>query len=674
MTRHHLIPIALAFLGLPLLRAQVTPPESARTLDSWVDDLRSDDPAVRGRAAMALEELGPAAAPAAPRLLGILRELKGAPPPASATAIDRLFGDAGRIPAGRPGAALEAARRLGQVVRVLGALGPEVPETVPALTEALRECLRRAVAPSGRLDAATEDLAGDCADALGRLGPAAASAVPVLLEALACDAPRLRARVIDALKMMPLDATSLLEECVRRLAGSGSVASRTGGAWALSALGPAAEPAVPALVAALRSDAAPLRQAAAAALGAVGPAAGAAIPDLVAAVRAGDLREDGAREAAAAALRALAGLDAASPEALDAVVQAAERRETRETAVEVLARFAGLHESARDRLVAEARVSGAVFAELLRQDPKSREFPHLQASSPPEPRPPAELEKLLDPGDDPARRAAAWKAVLEVAAHGAAAAETAPALRALLAGEERLALLAAYAFGRIGRPAAPGVVAGVSALAQRIGGRGAPATAGAAGGQLERTRLLTWVLEVLGALPVAPVAGTGPALRPSGAFPSRPGAAPVPGAGVDAAAAGPAGVPAGAPVLTVDPSLRVNDNWLVRPRQAPRSFRVVPLVSGGVRVEIDDEPHHLVLLLRRTAAAAPSIDFEISTTDPSRPGAPISWRDVQGRVTTRNGVWIDRGPIEIQFDVTGTVADRRLRLEGGVVVDTTFIR
>lgn len=131
------------------------------------------------------------------------------------------------------------------VVSVLGVIGPEAKEAVPALIAALKDMALRQVA----------------IHALRAIGPAAKDAVPILIDALEQD------------------------ECTEDL-NEDEWSLREAAALVLAAIGPAAQEAVPALIAAIRERRSfRLWQVAVWALREIGPAAKDAIPELILSLR-----------------------------------------------------------------------------------------------------------------------------------------------------------------------------------------------------------------------------------------------------------------------------------------------------------------------------------------------------------------------------------------------------
>lgn len=258
----------------------------------------------RGEVLVALQRLGPYAAPAVPSLIGVLTQRTGDGLRSEAAAALAAIGpDAvGAVPAltgvlEDPG--VDAELREG-AARALGRVGRQARSAVPAL--------RRALGGLPPTQAAA-------VEALGRIGPAAAPAAPDLARLL--DEPELQRKAIEALGRIGPDASAVLPRLFElsregtereRLAAIAAIPKLLGaGAWrkqgvdallvslgspdaqvriaaaqGLGAKTTADARAVPGLVKALQDPARNVARAAARALGAIGPAAGAAAVPLFA--------------------------------------------------------------------------------------------------------------------------------------------------------------------------------------------------------------------------------------------------------------------------------------------------------------------------------------------------------------------------------------------------------
>jgi len=142
--------------------------------------------------------------------------------------------------------------------RILGNIGPQAVEAVPALTTALKDPDRRV-----RIQAAV---------ALGRIGPEAKEAVPALFEAL--KDPMVREAGKDALERIGVDSNEAIPILIETLQHKDM---RTYAAEGLLRIGPDA---VPELIRALKGEYGPVREYAAWILGKMGPNAKEAIPAL----------------------------------------------------------------------------------------------------------------------------------------------------------------------------------------------------------------------------------------------------------------------------------------------------------------------------------------------------------------------------------------------------------
>jgi HEAT repeat protein len=198
--------------------------------------LRERDAAVGNAAAGALAGLGPRALTTAPALRAALRQ--------------------GPAPEVRSAAAVA----LGEVVPEAAPRGEETEEAVAALARALRED-------------GSADVSYWAARALLRVGPAARGALPALVAALR-DRRRPAARdvAVDVLFRLGPDAVPVLGEALL----DPECGSRRQVAQYLGDMGPAARPAVPALLRTLQADDVWLRFEAASALPRIDPDVGAA--------------------------------------------------------------------------------------------------------------------------------------------------------------------------------------------------------------------------------------------------------------------------------------------------------------------------------------------------------------------------------------------------------------
>jgi HEAT repeat protein len=191
--------------------------------------------------------------------------------------------------------ALKHEKVRGQVLYVLGKMGPAAAPATPELVKLLGD--------------KKEEVAREAAIALANIGPGAKEAVPALVAGLQQGGRPNAYAMVYALGKIGPDAaaaepvlTDLLENTDRKLA----LAS----AWALVHIRPGREVAaktVPVLMAGLQSDMPLARQGAAEALGELGPLAGQAASALK---KATEDEDKGVREAAAKALASVAGPNA----------------------------------------------------------------------------------------------------------------------------------------------------------------------------------------------------------------------------------------------------------------------------------------------------------------------------------------------------------------------------
>jgi HEAT repeat protein len=293
--------------------------------------LQSPDRSTRDLAATALGRIGAGAAPAVPALIAALRaeptrstaEALGRIGPqasAAAPALDQLLkdpntfydlGEAVALALARLGAppieALRAALTDRDLVAVdiLSRSGPAAAPAAPALLEALGDddpelrCvailalgrigprgggvldrLLAAVARDGRADACE-------AGALRRFGPEAHAAIPLLIEGIKGADETDTLAILWAMAGIDPRGSVILPTLIALLRDS-PPAGRGAAPWlrtevcrVVGGLGPAAAPAVPALIALLRADDPELRQEAVRALGRIGPGAAPAVPALI---------------------------------------------------------------------------------------------------------------------------------------------------------------------------------------------------------------------------------------------------------------------------------------------------------------------------------------------------------------------------------------------------------
>jgi HEAT repeat protein len=285
--------------------------------------LHSKSAYVRKNAARTLGAIGPAARAAVPDLLKALKDESPDVRLQVARTLVRLHPPSGREAIGVLVAifAQQSPERNDQAVEILGQIGEA---GVPALSEALADqsppvragaarSLGKIGPPARRavpgLTAALKDpeesVRAAAAEALGQIGPLARKAVPGLLARLKDEKPFVRMKAAGALWEVDRRTRETIPVLIQALAGDrekyeadrtlgrmGEAAVtplvqalgdknfivRRGAIETLGHIGPAAEPAVPVLRAALHVG--QTREAATRALGAIGPGAAAAVPDL----------------------------------------------------------------------------------------------------------------------------------------------------------------------------------------------------------------------------------------------------------------------------------------------------------------------------------------------------------------------------------------------------------
>jgi HEAT repeat protein len=132
-----------------------------------IEQLKSPDAGIRGRAAISLDQLGAAAKPAIPALATALADKN----------LNVRYWCA----------------------KVLRGFGPEAKEAVPALVAALRTFPGGSPALDGP-ERYYPDVRSVAAEALGAIGPAAKDAVPALKEAAADKSPDVREAAAQAIR------------------------------------------------------------------------------------------------------------------------------------------------------------------------------------------------------------------------------------------------------------------------------------------------------------------------------------------------------------------------------------------------------------------------------------------------------------------------------------------
>jgi HEAT repeat protein len=227
--------IILAFALTPILATPATAFDapSKDEVATLVKQLKDKSPAVRSKAARALENLDPAAKDAVPVLIEALKEKDDVTVlPVAAKALGRLGSAA--VPALTEALEVKDGRLQAYAAMALKQIGPDAKPAVPALIEVVKKY--KEPAQLAKLQAIA---------ALGKIGSGAKEAVPIL---------------IDVTKEKP--PTS---------------AARLAAVTALGQIGPEAKAAVPTLIDLLGEEetkAGPIRLEAARALGLIGSAAG----------------------------------------------------------------------------------------------------------------------------------------------------------------------------------------------------------------------------------------------------------------------------------------------------------------------------------------------------------------------------------------------------------------
>lgn len=245
---------------------------------------KSPDSAVRASAALQL--IGPAAAPAVPALSAALQARQERVVITAADALGAI-GPPAKPAVGELRKLL--ASKIGPVrshaAGALGGLGPDAAEAVAELTKAVTDT--------------DPDVRRKSVEALGAIGPAAGSAASALVKALDDSMGTVTLHAAAALGHLGPAAVPELIPLLQ------SPKHRPWAVMILAELGPAAKPAVPGLLAVIKSDAPYAeRREALLALAVIGPAASEAVPDLI------RILEDEKSEARAGAVFALVKIGA----------------------------------------------------------------------------------------------------------------------------------------------------------------------------------------------------------------------------------------------------------------------------------------------------------------------------------------------------------------------------
>ncbi len=203
-------------------------PEAKKALLALIETLKDEDSRVRRSAAEALARTGPAAARAVPRLTELLSD---------------------EDPAVRQAAA-----------STLGSIGPKAKKAISALSTLLKDKDPRVRASA--------------AEALGGIGARAAEAIPALVASVKDKDPRVRASAAEALARSGPQAAQTVPTLSKLLADEDADVREA----AANTLGQIGKPAVPTLIAGLKSGNPVFLQAVTNALGKIGPPA---VPALI---------------------------------------------------------------------------------------------------------------------------------------------------------------------------------------------------------------------------------------------------------------------------------------------------------------------------------------------------------------------------------------------------------
>jgi HEAT repeat protein len=282
-----------ATLLLALVLAAQAPSGGSRpeAIPDLVAQLRSRDWQVRNTAQAALAKAG---APAVPALMEVLRTEKSEEARQSAAAALGAIGPDARAATPLLVEALSDPDTGYAAAEALVALKADVAGELVKAAGSVRKYARiHAALALGKLDprpdvavptlvALASDpspyVAGQAFGALGHIGEPARAAVPVLMAGLKDES--LASAAASALTKITPGDPALVTAFSEGLAAKGAAGRRQACAQGLAAMGPAAAPAVSALVAALADENEHVRATAAQALARVGPAAGESVPAL----------------------------------------------------------------------------------------------------------------------------------------------------------------------------------------------------------------------------------------------------------------------------------------------------------------------------------------------------------------------------------------------------------
>ena len=263
------------------------------TLESSLAD---ESAPVRIQAARSLGRIGPRAAAAAPRLIGLLKEADETIRCQAAQALGEVGGETGATVAALVDLLKEASAPVKTTAaRALGALKKAAEPAVPSLLlllqdreESVRSAAAEAIALVGRLDGVATDtlveglispdnvVRAQTAQALGTIGAAAVEAAPALVEAMTDSNDRVRAKAVEALgKIGESAAAAAVPGLVRALRDQDNWVSAKA-AEALGQMGESDDATIAALVRSLGHLNPEVRRNAALALGNLGAAGSAA--------------------------------------------------------------------------------------------------------------------------------------------------------------------------------------------------------------------------------------------------------------------------------------------------------------------------------------------------------------------------------------------------------------
>jgi HEAT repeat protein len=274
----------------PQIQASAFAPQIAALLGEADPGHGTYDISIRSVAAEALANMGPAAAPFAPRIVALVR----APQSGVRFAAQRALGQMGSAAQGAVPTLVALLKDSDASVReaaaaALGAMGPAAAPAVPQLVELLKD-------PAA---------SNSAVEALGKIGSAAAPALPKIVALFTELDGKFADRAEGALSAMGPAAAPVAPQLAVLLGGSSSTRVRANAAVTLGHLGPeVAGTYAPQLAALLKAPTngffmGSLREGAINALGEMGPAAAALAPQVAALL--GD-KDSSTRRAAAKAL------------------------------------------------------------------------------------------------------------------------------------------------------------------------------------------------------------------------------------------------------------------------------------------------------------------------------------------------------------------------------------